>query len=190
MTESSDPLLPHLLNELDGMRSIRSQIVVPTTVLADDGTPIQTVSWRYRYTWQEVERSRRYVIPLTTESRKAAQSRAAFKINQLALDAILHDDRVPRLGIDVLPEQMDERVAKANLGGATHVGMVEIEEGIKVYWLRHEDVISIPVSDVRRQVTFRDDLSVYQIVESIDVGDVQLLEPGLAWVQAGEAPDR
>ena len=91
MSESDDPLLPFLLGELEQIEDavgLKRLLTIPTVPLdASHGEP-QTFSWSIRFTWQEVERSRRYVLPLDRERARAAQRPVINEIVSQAMSQI------------------------------------------------------------------------------------------------------
>lgn len=76
MTDPDDPLIEHVLAEAERIeraldrryerRGGLARLGMPATP-DDHAGPVQTFSWRYRFTWQEAERSRRYVIALPVD---------------------------------------------------------------------------------------------------------------------------
>ena len=76
MTAPDDPLIDHVLGEAERIgravdrryerRGGLSRFGLPATS-DDDGAAVQTFRWRYLFTWQEAERSRRYVIALPVD---------------------------------------------------------------------------------------------------------------------------
>lgn len=130
MSDTNDPLLSFLEGELEQIEEavgFKQQLVVPVVPLKEDHGESQTYSWSYRYTWQEVERGRRYVLPLDRERARAAQ----------------------RPVIDQIVQQAMSR----NIGDL--------------------DVVALPVSDIRRRISFNAVLNVYAVAESISIGTLQ-----------------
>ena len=80
MTNPDDPLISHLQDEVARIeRSVDQRLPWPFAVVHGlVPEPDQVIRWSYRYTWQEVERGRRYVIPLPVDraldARRAARS--------------------------------------------------------------------------------------------------------------------
>ena len=82
MPDPEDPLLGHVLAEAQRIeravdrryerRGGLARFGLPA--LADEpAAPAQTFTWRYHFTWQEAERSRRYVIALPVDRCIAAR---------------------------------------------------------------------------------------------------------------------
>ncbi len=83
MSDADDPLLAFLHGELEQIEDAVgfSQLLpLPTIPLEASHGESQTLSWSYRFTWQEVERSRRYVLPLDRERARAARRPAVEQI--------------------------------------------------------------------------------------------------------------
>ena len=80
MTDPDDPLAEHLRDEVGRIeRLVDQHLAWPVTAIPGVvAEPQQTIRWSYRFTWQEVERGRRYVMPLPTNralnARRAALS--------------------------------------------------------------------------------------------------------------------
>ena len=84
-TDADDPLIGHLRDEAD---RIEGQIDQRLAWPANAGrgavsTPAHTVHWSYRFTWQEVERGRRYVIPLPIDGALSARRTALAELRRL-----------------------------------------------------------------------------------------------------------
>ncbi|MDE2968032.1 MAG: hypothetical protein OXS30_11190 [Chloroflexota bacterium] len=86
MTEPRDPLIEHVLAEAERIeravdrryerRGGLARLGLPPLTddqPAEDRTFNQTFTWRYLFTWQEAERSRRYVIALPVDRCIAAR---------------------------------------------------------------------------------------------------------------------
>lgn len=82
MTDAKDPLIEHVLAEaerieraVDRRYERRGGLVrLSLPPISDDRTDqSQTFTWRYLFTWQEAERSRRYVIALPVDRCIAAR---------------------------------------------------------------------------------------------------------------------
>ena len=76
MTEPDDPLIGHVLAEAERIERAVDRRYERRGGLARFGLPTaadehagqtQTFTWRYLFTWQEAERSRRYVISLPVD---------------------------------------------------------------------------------------------------------------------------
>ena len=75
MTDAHDPLLSHVLGEAERMeravdrryerRGGLARLRLDET--AEPNAEARVFTWRYRFTWQEAERSRRYVIALPVD---------------------------------------------------------------------------------------------------------------------------
>ncbi len=133
MTQTEDPLLDFLHGELDQIEqalAFDQQLGLPVVPLTDSHAETLTYSWSYRYTWQEVERGRRYVIPLDRQRARTAQRPIIEQIAHLVTSQAESD-----------PTDL-----------------------------------ALPVSDIRRQVSFRAGLNAYSVSESIRVGPLQPLQ--------------
>lgn len=81
MNEADDPLLEHLIAEaarieraVDRRYERRGGLTrLGLQAISDDHVQEQTFTWRYLFTWQEAERSRRYVIALPVDRCIAAR---------------------------------------------------------------------------------------------------------------------
>jgi hypothetical protein len=185
---ADDPLLPFLERNLATLPSLLSELILPLRSLEPDDEVLQTVEFDYRYTWQEVERARRYVKPLDALPREQAKSSAIFQIHGYCFDAIMSDERVPRLNLEVTAEEMDARVASEQDIDIERRYMVMLPSGVAIYWVPNPAVIALPTSVVHRQVSWREALNAYQIRESVDIGRLQILRPDLLSTQ-GFVPD-
>ena len=99
MTDLDDPLLPFLIGELDQIEEavgLNNRLIVPTVTVDDASDDAQTLRWTFRFTWQQVERGRRYVIPLPRETASQALQPVIAEINQIVLSALATDPRVVR----------------------------------------------------------------------------------------------
>ncbi len=82
MTEADDPLIDHVRGEAERIeravdrryerRGGLRRLGLPTPS-EEHGGPSRTFTWRYLFTWQEAERSRRYVIALPVDRCIAAR---------------------------------------------------------------------------------------------------------------------
>ena len=82
-----DPLLGYLESELDRIDAsapLASLVGVELAPLPSDAETTTVLRCSWRYTWQEVERGRRYVIPLDRERPLAARRGLARQINESA----------------------------------------------------------------------------------------------------------
>lgn len=76
MTQPDDPLIDHVIAEAERIeravdrryerRGGLTRLGLPAISEGDDARE-QTFTWRYLFTWQEAERSRRYVIALPVD---------------------------------------------------------------------------------------------------------------------------
>ena len=100
MTDTNDPLLQHLRDEVDRIERFVDQRL-PWPDIANPGVVTesgQTVRWSYRYTWQEVERGRRYVMPLPTDRALSARRSALEELHGLVADTpIVVQQAEPRI---------------------------------------------------------------------------------------------
>ena len=87
-----DPLLAYLQSEVERIarewpleRLLAGQVAGQLTALDEGDSGTLTLSGGYRYTWQEVERGRRYVIPLDADRAVAAKRRLASEIAELGV---------------------------------------------------------------------------------------------------------
>ncbi len=89
MSDPDDPLFEHLRDEVDRIERLVDQHLAwpATTIPGAVAEPQQIVRWSYRFTWQEVERGRRYVMPLPTDRALNARRAALEEFPALAKDA-------------------------------------------------------------------------------------------------------
>lgn len=95
-----DPLLAYLQSEVERIArewplerllagqvagQSAGQVAGQLTALDEGDSGTLTLSGGYRYTWQEVERGRRYVIPLDADRAVAAKRRLASEIAELGV---------------------------------------------------------------------------------------------------------
>ncbi len=181
MTDPDDPLLPFLIGELDQIEKavgLNNRLIVPTVPLDDASAELQTFRWTFRFTWQQVERGRRYVIPLSRETASQALQPVIAEIDQLALSALAADPRVVRRNSSI-----DEMRAELEaLAVSNEVRTHPIEDGRTVGYVHDESVLLLPVSAVERRIDYRSGLSAYSISESVSVGPLQMLRPDAVWV--------
>ena len=181
MTDPDDPLLPFLIGELDQIEEavgLRSRLIVPTVPLDDLLEDAQKFRWTFRFTWQQVERGRRYVIPLPRETASQALQPVIAEINQIALSALATDPRAIRNNSSI--EEM--RAELEALGAGSEVRTQVIEDGRTVGFVNDESALLLPVSAVERRIDYRSGLSAYSISESVSVGPLQLFRPDAVWV--------
>lgn len=183
-----DPLLPFLERELEAMPGLLAQVVMPMRPLKQDDDVLRTVEFGYRYTWQEVERARRYMKPLDALPRDQAKRSAIAQINNHCFETILSDERIRRMGPEVTAEALDARLADEQEIDVEQSHMVELPNGLAIHWVANADVIALPTSVVRRHISWREEMSAYQIKESVDLGDLEILRPDLLMTRAA-APD-
>ncbi len=179
MTQPDDPLLPFLLGELERIEAevgLRARLAIPTIVesptAARSAMDWRPLHWTYRFTWQQVERSRRYVWSLPRERMSEALEPRAAELQQRTLEAIRADPRVPR---SASLESMSIELQRSALGG--EVSIVSLADGGCVGFPREAWALALPVTAVQRQVRFRQAPGVYTIRESIQVGPLRLLHP-------------
>ena len=130
MTIPDDPLLDFLQGELEQIEEfvgLKRRLLVPVIPLDEAHGETRTYSWTFRYTWQEVERGRRYVIPLDRERARIAQ--------RPIIEQIVH----------LVTSQAEADPTD----------------------------LALPISDIRRRVSFRAGLNAYSVSESIRVGPLQ-----------------
>ena len=100
MTDTDDPLLDSLHDEVARIeRLVDHRLAWPanavTGVVAETD---QTVRWSYRFTWQEVERGRRYVMPLPADRALNARRSALAELRNLVADAsVIVQQTEPRI---------------------------------------------------------------------------------------------
>ena len=89
MTATDDPLQDSLHDEVARIeRLVDQRLPWPANaVVGDVADAGQTVRWSYRFTWQEVERGRRYVMPLPTDRAIDARRSALAELRSLVADA-------------------------------------------------------------------------------------------------------
>ena len=175
---SDDPLLPFLKRKIETMPDLLSDLIIPVRPLEPDDEVLQTVEIDYRHTWQEVERARRYVKQLDALPREQAKASAIVQIHRHCFEAILSDVHVARTGPEATTEEIDiERRS-----------MVELPNGVTIHWVPDANVMALPASTVRRQISWREELSAYQITESLEIGHLEILRPDLLMTRAA-APD-
>ncbi len=178
MTALDDPLLAHLdgeLAQIEAAVGLRRRLAVPLVLLAEGLDGVRTFSWSFRFTWQEVERSRRYVIPLPRERAVEAQRGVAAEIGELVWSRLEAEPRVARLtgGEAELRARLESQAAGAplqtwRLGGGRMVGFVDDLAGL-----------ALPLSATRRRVSYRAGLNAYSVSESVQLGELRLLRPEL-----------
>ena len=183
MTDPDDPLLPFLIGELEQIEEvvgIRSRLIVPTSSLEESAEDVQTFRWTYRFTWQQVERGRRYVIPLPRETASLALQPVISEINGLALSTLVNSSEVRRRSTSV-EDLMAER---GGLSDGNEVRTHPIGDGSTLVYVHDESVLALPLSAVERRISYRAGLSAYSISESVRVGPLQILQPDSVWVVA------
>ena len=181
MTDTDDPLLPFLLGELGQIEEavgLRTRLMLPTVPIDDASEHVQTFRWTFRFTWQQVERGRRYVIPLPRETAAQAIQPIRAEINQIALSTLATDPRVVRRNASI-----DDMKAKLEaLAAGSEVRAQPVADGLTVGFVRDQSVLALPVSAVERRIDYRSGLSAYSISESVRVGQLRLLRPDAVWV--------
>ena len=83
MTDVDDPLMAYLDRELEQIEdevNLPERLGIPLIPMEADHGESRTFNWTYRYTWQEVERGRRYVLPLDRDRARSAQQPVADQI--------------------------------------------------------------------------------------------------------------
>ena len=181
MTDLDDPLLPFLIGELEQIEEavgLRMRLIVPTAPLDDSSADVQTLHWTFRFTWQQVERGRRYVIPLPRETASQALQPVIAEINQIVLSALATDPRLVRNNSSI--EEM--RAELEALAAGSEVRTQVIEDGRTVGFVHDESALLLPVSAVERRIDYRSGLSAYSISESVRLGPLQVLRPDAVWV--------
>jgi len=187
MTDSDDPLLGFLAGELVQIAEavgLERGLPVPVTPLLDSHGQTRTFSWTFRFTWQEVERSRRYVIPLPRERARQAQRAALGEITAWAISQIAADSRVTRdvsseaALVSALHDQADE----------AEITTWRSDDGVSIGFVHDPAILALPISEIRRSINYRAGLNVYAISESVSVGALQLLQPESVGI-VGLAPD-
>ena len=186
MTDPDDPLLPFLIGELEQIEEvvgIRSRLIVPSAPLADSSDDVQTFRWTYRFTWQQVERGRRYVIPLPREIASLALQPVISEINGLALSTLVNSSEVRRRSTSV-------KNLMAELGAlieGKEVRTHPIGDGSTLAYVHDESVLALPVSAVERRISYRTGLSAYSISEFVRIGSLQVLQPDFIWVISSDS---
>ena len=95
MTDADDPLIEHVLAEAERIeravdrryerRGGLTRLSLPP-ISEDQADLSQTFTWRYLFTWQEAERSRRYVIALPVDRCIAARQPVEEQIEKWLID--------------------------------------------------------------------------------------------------------
>ena len=186
MNDPDDPLLPFLIGELEQIEQvvgIRSRLIVPTSLLEESAEDVQTFRWTYRFTWQQVERGRRYVIPLPREIASLALQPAISEINELALSTLVNSSEVGRRSTSV-EDLMSEL---GGLSAGNEVRTHPIGDGSTLVYVHDDSVLALPVSAVERRISYRTGLSAYSISESVRVGPLRILQPDSVWVVAPDS---
>ncbi len=116
MTDAGDPLIDHVLGEAERIeravdrryerRGGLRRLGLPTPGDEHSGVS-RTFTWRYHFTWQEAERSRRYVIALPVDRCIAARQPVEEQIESW----------------------LDGRIAAASVSGPR----VKLREGLHAY---------------------------------------------------------
>ncbi len=97
MTDADDPLMEYLARELAQIEEdvgLQERLGVPVVPLGAHHSESRTFNWTYRYTWQEVERGRRYVLPLDRERARSAQQPVADQIAEWTRSQAVGDSEV------------------------------------------------------------------------------------------------
>ena len=184
MTDTTDPMMPWLLEELARMEleaGLRARLALPTMV-ADSEDDWTTLRWSYRFRWQQVERSIRYVFSLPRERMGDALEARAAEVERAALEEVADDPRVPRS--ESLAMMLIE-LQEAALGA--EVTVVQLSDGRRVGFPHDAWALSLPVSETERRVEYREALATYAISESAQVGPLRLLRPDVCRVLPAEA---
>ncbi len=194
MTATDDPLLPFLLGELEQISDsvgLARRMLAPSTVLDDDEPASLIKRWTFQFTWQQVERARRYVIPLPREIAIEAQRSTVQEVDRLLLDGwpeqdwagLLHDPRVDRSAISV--DDLRQRLEPAAAGRP--IRHHQTSNGA-IGFVDDDAVLALPLGSVQRRVRFNSAMNVYVVSESIQVGRPQLLDPEAVciWSSANE----
>ncbi len=174
MTDAADPLMDFLLDELARMEleaGFRARLAIPT-VLETPTADWRTVRWSFRFTNQQVERSRRYVWSLPRERMTEALDGRMAAVEQEAAAQAAADPRVPRSAS--LASLLME-VQEAAMGA--EVSVLPLADGSRLGVPHDAWALSLPVSATERDVSYRDALSIYSIKESVRVGPLRLLRP-------------
>ncbi len=186
MNDPDDPLLPFLIGELEQIKEvvgIRPRLIVPTNSLEESAEDVQTFRWTYRFTWQQVERGRRYVIPLPRETVSLALQPVISEINGLALSTLVNSSEVRRRSASV-EDLMAELEA---LSEGKQVRTHPIADGSTLVYVHDESVLALPLSAVVRRITYRTGLSAYSISESVRIGSLQILQPDFVWAISSDS---
>lgn len=97
MTDADDPLMAYLDRELEQIEEevgLPERLGVPLVPLETHHSEPRTFNWTYRYTWQEVERGRRYVLPLDRDRARSAQQPVADQIAEWTRSQAVGDSEV------------------------------------------------------------------------------------------------
>ena len=120
MANTDDPLLESLRDEVDRIEQlVDERLPWPANAVAGDVADAgQTVRWSYRFTWQEVERGRRYVMPLPAARAFDARRSALAELRGLVADAnVVVQPSEPRIryrsGLSVYEVICSLRIAEA-----------------------------------------------------------------------------
>ncbi len=186
MNDPDDPLLPFLIGELEQIEEvvgIRSRLIVPTSSLEESAEDVQTFRWTYRFTWQQVERGRRYVIPLPREIASLALQPIISEINGLALSTLVNSSEVRRRSTSV----EDLMAELGTLSEGKEVRSHAIGDGSTLVYVHDESVLALPVSAVERRISYRSGLSAYSISESVRTGSLQVFQPDFVWVISSDS---
>ena len=100
MTDQDDPLLESLREEVARIEQLMDErLPWPANAVAGVAAETdQTVRWSYRFTWQEVERGRRYVMPLPADRALNARRSALAELRSLVPDAsVIVQQSQPRI---------------------------------------------------------------------------------------------
>ncbi|MCY3569552.1 MAG: hypothetical protein OXH38_13065 [Chloroflexi bacterium] len=179
MTDTPDPMMPWLLEELGRMEAeagLRARLAVPT-VLTEPSDDWQTLRWSFRIRWQQVERSIRYVFSLPRERMGDALEPRASEVERAAMEAVAGDSRVPHSAS--LAEMLME-LQQAALGA--EVTVLQLSDGRRVGFPHDAWALSLPVSETERRVVYREALATYAITESAQIGPLRLLRPDVCRV--------
>ncbi len=184
MTDTPDPMMPWLLEELGRMEAaagLRARLAVPT-VLVEPSPDWQTLRWSYRFRWQQVERSIRYVFSLPRDRMANALEARATEVERAAMEVVAGDSRVPQS--ESLAGMLME-LQQAALGAA--VTVLQLSDGRRLGFPHDAWALSLPVSDTERRVVYREALATYAISESAQVGPLRLLRPDVCRVLPPDA---
>ena len=121
MANTDDPLLDSLREEVARIeRLVDERLPWPANAVAGIAAETdQTVRWSYRFTWQEVERGRRYVMPLPADRAFDARRSALAELRSLVADAsVIVQQSEPRIryraGLSVYEVACALRIAHAS----------------------------------------------------------------------------